>query len=169
MAFDLPAEHLRLPGQLAVLEHAADLGEHVVEHDGLEDVVRRPGAQRLDGALDAPVGRHHEGHGLWRDLAQFAEHGEPVGAGHPKIGDDDREVVRVQGSQGRRAVDRRLDGVAGVAQHLCEALAHTGLVVGDQDRLRHGPLSSRSIPGRTSRGDLLPASTADACGWAPAG
>jgi hypothetical protein len=101
-ALDLPPEHLGLPGQLAVLEQAGDLGEHVVEHDRLENVVRRARPERLDRALDAAVGRHHERHRLRRHLAQLPEHDEPVGAGHAEVGDDDREVVVVGGGQGRQ-------------------------------------------------------------------
>ena len=59
-ALDLAAQHLRLPGELAVLEDALDLGEQVVEEDGLQDVVGGAGAQRLDRGLDAAVRGHDQ-------------------------------------------------------------------------------------------------------------
>ena len=144
-ALELLAQHLAFPGELAVLEEAADLAEHVLEDERLQDVVVRTAAQRFDRGLDRRVRRDEQHERLRSDLAHPAKNRETVGAGHAQIGDDDVVDLVREGAEGLEPVSRGIDLVTFVAQHPCEGLAARALVVGEEDPTLAGSDAPRSV------------------------
>ena len=72
-------------------------------------------------------------------LAHGAKHGEPVGFGHDEVEDHQREPVR----RGSELLDRtasavcRHHGMPGPSHRGLEEAALDGIVIDDEDRLRH--------------------------------
>jgi hypothetical protein len=92
-----------------MLQKAADPVEHIADQKGLEQVVLRTQAERLDHRLDRGVGGHQQHHGLGVQLADGLEHRQPAGAGHPEVTQDHIDIDFREAPERGRAVGRLAD------------------------------------------------------------
>ena len=136
---------LHLLPQRPVLQGLRHEVQEPLRIDGLREIVVGAQLHRLDGALDAPVGRE-EDHLRLREvsLGGFQDLQSP-GPDHTQVGDHQVEPPVLEPSERLLTAGRRHDLVARLLEDLGERLADVALVVDDEDATGHH-LSSRRLP-----------------------
>ncbi len=124
--FELPLER-PLGGDPLQLE------DHLVEVEGLGQVVVGAFLERGDRVVDGGVGGDEDDVGPRRLLAHAAEQRQPVDLGEPDVADHDVEDVRRDLGQPLGAVRGQADAMAGVAECVAHQHPKIGFVVNQQD------------------------------------
>ena len=136
---------------LDVLEGAVHGDPQVFEVHGLGDKVERAAVHRGADVLHVAVGGNDHGAEVWVDLGDLLQEGQAVHLGHVNVGEDHINGVV------RRELLERFDSVAGEDKFVAarpdltpHALQHQrfeiGLVVYDQDPVRHLPRPGPEVP-----------------------
>ncbi len=117
LASQLALELAVLVLQALALERVGDGEPQLVELERLGDVVVGAELHRLHRRLGRGERGHHEHDRPRRVVLRRAQYGQAVHLAHPEIGDDEIEVVRLQGLHGGLAAVGEGDVVADLPQH----------------------------------------------------
>ena len=109
-----------------------DPGQELLLAEGLDEVVVGADAECLDLGRLAALARDDEDRAVARG-AHLAGHGEPVGAGHREVEQDEVRTLLAEALDGGQAVVRRDDLVALGADQRGDGADHRGVVVHDED------------------------------------
>ncbi len=133
------------------LERTLDEDFKALDVDGLCEKIDGAALHRLDGRIDVAVGGHHEDGWALRERQGLVDHLEAGFAGHPQVGENDIEGLRVE--QVERLVSARGDrDVVIFRKRLLKSLAGVFLVVDDEDAGHH----ARHSHGRAGGGQARP-------------
>jgi hypothetical protein len=126
------------------LERVRDRQLQLIELEGLGHVVVGTELHGLHGRLGGRERRDDQDDRSGRVLLGGLEDGQTVDLPHTKIGDHEVETIRaLQHFDGRLAAIGLRHVIAGLLEHDSEELAHTLLVVDDEDaRVSHGESES---------------------------
>ncbi len=129
---------VRVAAQAPALLQSLDGERHLVEGEGLGEVVVRAAAQRIDRDLLARLTRHDDDVGRLRitrrrDALDLAEEFQTGEARHLDVGDHEEEAAVVQELESPLGIGSRGDLEAEAAQEHGEQTANARLVVHDQD------------------------------------
>ena len=94
---ELSAEVAVGPGELPPLAGLLDDGPHLGHVERLLQVVQRPELHRLDGRLHVAEAGHDHDLGVRLLRPGLANDGQAVDVAHPQVGEDDVELVAVDG------------------------------------------------------------------------
>src|SRR4029434_480067 len=114
------------------LERLLDLDLHLLDLEGLLNVVERAGLDGLDGGRDGAERSHEDDGGRRMQLLGSLQHLEPGAATHLQVADDDVEEARVELLDCGRAIRRFLDLVPRFGNRLRESAAERVVIVCDQ-------------------------------------
>src|SRR6185436_662523 len=130
---ELLAQRLVLHREAALLQSLVDGEQDLLVLERLRDVVERPFAHRLDGALDRRVGGDHDHHLVRPALADLLEHLHAAHAGEHQVEEDEVDVLALQDLDRLLAGPRRDGPVPLLADEHGEDVLQNLLVVDDQD------------------------------------
>ncbi len=131
------ARLLRLDLALARLHHGTDGRDDPLGADGLDEEVARAGPHGLHDRLDAALGGQHDHGHPARDLAELVE--RVLAVGTARRHEVEQAHVGLMDALERRLAGLRHDGVEALAlDDGPEQPALCGILVDDQNRLRHG-------------------------------
>src|SRR3990170_2772787 len=138
-----PQAAILLPEAL-VIHSPADRETHLRQLEGLSEVVVRPLTHGFDGGLEAAEGGHQDHARPGLDPLGLAEHRQSVHLVHDQVGEDHRELSRLQGPARRGTARDRGDRPPVALQVLLEEPQHLRIVLDDEDlRLHAWPPSAR--------------------------
>ncbi len=143
---DAPRERGAIP-EPEILDRPLDDDQETRPVDRFLEVVERTPLDRLDGGLDRPVRAVQDDRGPGRAGQDRVDQILPGHARHHEVGQDEVDLLAVQGLQGFLPGPRKNGPVPLARKDRPQDLALVPLVVDDED----GPLHRGAAPGRRMR------------------
>src|SRR5512139_2350567 len=154
VAADLGLEELVLPGQPALLVRLLREVQHLLQPEGLHEVMERPAAHRLDGGVRGGIPGHEDHLHVRVDLLGGPQQVDPAVAGHDEVGEDDVVLGPLEAVDPLGAGSRLGDVPPLLAQDRGEEGDDRRFVIDHQDPLSyagHVTVSSGRPPSRSPR------------------
>ncbi len=119
--------------QMARVHRPRQHGQHRLQPEGLQHVIKRAHLHRIDGRLDRALAGHHDADYIRIDLHCFANEFDAVDSRHHQVRQEHVKFLTPQGCQGVFAGRKTGGFIALPGQRLDENILQLDLVVDDQD------------------------------------
>src|SRR4051812_20819740 len=140
-----------------MLEAALHFANEVVDHERLEEVVGRAGAECIDGRFDGRMRGDHDDRRFGTRRREAAHELRAGDAGHDHVAQDHVGCFRGRGAQSFIAARRRVARVAFVTEQRRDVLAKHVFVVDEENASAHGASLWTSRPCREGRDGMAAA------------